>query len=258
MQDVVDLDRFNDRLEVYDTCPWGSVQLGTVELSLVWDILGLTDVYIDALDPSCAALPQPTERARCRETRRQREWQGYLNRQLADDPENGRKVLRIAFSTSLQDPAIAWLGLYNTKAWYGTAQRCDPVQANGVAVNFDSSQGGTYWQPRITIEQKGASTLRRAGTAPAEYIPVGEYLNMQGQNADTMFGAKAVLSSNRNGLFIAADPDPGVMWNNGLLGRSVTASNWSLEVKDVGVREALDWSKLADIMITIDVIGSTQ
>jgi len=258
MQDVTDLDRFNDKLDLYDTCPWGSVQSSTVEFSLVWDIQGLTDALIDRLEPACATRPTPAERSECRAVRRAREWQGYVTQHLSADTETGRQLLRIPFATSLRDPAIAWMGLYNLKAWYGSAPSpCDPVSTNGVAVNFDHSQGGTQWKPQVTIEQKGATTLRRSGGAEVEYIPVGEYLNMQGQNPDSMFAAKAVLSDRRSGLFVGEAPDPSLMWNNGLKGRSVAASNWTIEVKDVG-REPIDWSKLSDIKIYIDVIGSTQ
>ncbi len=258
IQDVTDLDRFNDKLDLLDSCPWGSIQPATVELSLVWDILRLTDTVIDRLEPRCAALPSPGERANCRQLRRWQEWQGYLGQHLSVDPETGRQLLRIGFSTSLRDPAIDWMGLYNAKAWYGAAPSpCDGVSTNGVAVNFNSGQYGTLWRPRVTIEQKGATTLGSSDGTVAEYIPVGEYLNMLGQNPDSMFGAKALLSDRRSGLFIGEEPDPGLMWSNGLKGRSVAASNWSIEVKDVG-REAIDWSKLHDIVIFIDVIGSTQ
>lgn len=262
MQDVTDLDRFNDNLEDFGTCPWGSIQSGTVEISMIWDHLGLTNPVVDART-DCGSRASETERNSCRREWRQTEWQRFVSEHRSADPVTGRQRLRIPFSTSLGDDAIAWMGLQNLKAWdRSTPVGCGPVGSNGLAVLFKINQSGNGWQPKVTLTQAGATSLLRAdrinGDTVYEYVPVGRYLNMQGTNTDEMYRTTAVLTDDRNGLFVGPAVDPSKTWSNGLKGRSPAASNWVLEVQDVGRRDVIDWTRLEDIEIHIDVIGSSR
>lgn len=109
----------------------------------------------------------------------------------------------------------------------------------------------------MIIEQSGSNTFLTPDEEIVEYTPVGLFLNMTGQNTDAMFRSRALLSDSRTGLFIGEVPNEGVSWSNGLKGRGIASPNWTIEVKDMG-REPIQWDRLHDIVLSIDVIGATQ
>lgn len=245
IQDVGELQKFLAKLDRFDTCGYGLRQKVRLPVSLAKDIVGLTDAY---LNPNGTLSPSQVEEARARE------WQGYLYRNLQTDPVSGKEYLRLTFSTSLANPWMAERGLYNMKIWYGVAAPpCDPVFTGGVAIHLDSQQTGS-WQPYVTLSQEGATTLLDRDRKVLEYQPVNEYLNLVGAAADEMFSAKAVFDTD-SGLYTDERPPNGTLWNNGLKGRSLAASNWVLEVRYLGSTK-IAWKDIADISIHFDVLGT--
>ena len=256
MQDIADLIRFNSNLEDYQPCPWDASSGDTVVIDLAINIFGLTDDVIDGYDPGCKSRPTATQRKLCRDDVRKMKVQGELNKYLLPDPDENwwdRSILVIPFSTSLGDRNMT--SLYNAKAWYNTTENNCEAKSNGLAVRFKHVQGAEDWEPEIVIEQRGTTMLRRPDETIAEYVPVGTYLNMVGENDDTMYRSRALVVPGR-GLFYEA-PYRSEMWSRGLKGRSVAAPNWTIEIRDRGY-DPIDWSKFEGLEIHIDVIGSTQ
>lgn len=245
IQDVGELEEFLAKLDRFDTCGYGALQKARLRMSFAQDVAGFTDAY---LNPNGTLNPAQIAAAR------RREWQGYLLRHLGIDLVTGRETLRIPFSTTLSDPWIAERGLYNMKIWYGTASPpCDPIFTGGVAVYLSGSDIGT-WRPYAKLRQAGHSTFLDKHQAVLEYRPVNEYLNLLGEARDEMFAATAVFDED-SGLYTEDEPPSGVLWNNGFKGRSVSASNWTLELTYLGSTK-IDWSQIEDIVLHLDVLGT--
>jgi hypothetical protein len=210
-----------------------------VKISLAYDILGLTNKYLNP-----AGTLTTAEVTALRKQKVQNFLSGKVN--------TSANSLNYEFSTSLNDYYISKLNKYNMKIWWGTASPpCDPVQAGGVAVNLVTTQASGLIGPYVTLSQRGHSTYYDKAKNILEYIPVSEYLNMQSSGIDS--------SITTTGSFyptINLPPQAGGLWDPSFKGRSVAASNWQMLIEDIGY-ELIDWTKVSDIELYFDTIAST-
>ena len=237
VQTVEDLTTFLNKLTAYDSCSWGSVSRTTVALSLAKDILGFTDKY---LNPNSALASADVAKLRYQKV------QEYLSKHVSRSDNS----LSYPFSTALNNNTISKFNKYNLKIWYGVASPpCDPVPTKGVAVKFVTSQTASI-TPYVNLTQKGHSTYLNKSREILSYIPVSEYLNLLSASIED-----TLATTGRFNAYVNREPDTDSLWDPSFKGRSVAASNWEMQITDIG-ENAIDWSKVTDIVLYLDTMGS--
>jgi hypothetical protein len=259
-------------------CEYGQIAGDQLRYSLAEDILGLTNDYLDKIiDPN--GVMSEAQKVPLRQPLREKEVQAFLSQKVVD-VDSGPKVvnlLRFNFATSVFDakqtinPVTGtWEYRSNVKLWYGMAQnpKCDPITARGIAVKVDSKQISMY-APQITLTQKGHSTFLDRKGQIVEYSPVSQYFNLAFDDPistvnadDPLFSKSATWPGLR-----PPDSDPNSssqpwIWTNVFTNRSFASSDWEMVVMDhpsPGIpTQPIDWSKVKDIMLYMDVLVSTK
>lgn len=239
VQTAEDIDRILNNLSAFDSCSWGSVSRTPVKISLAYDILGLTNKYLNPTGTLTTTEVSALRKQKVRDF-------------IAGKVNKSTNSLTYEFSTSLNDFYISKLNKFNMKIWWGTASPpCDPVQAGGVAVNLITSQVSGLIGPYVTLSQRGHSTYYDKDKNILEYIPVSEYLNMQNIGNDSSVTTTGSFFSSIN-----TAPVSGTLWDPSFKGRSVASSNWQMTIEDIGY-ELIDWTLINDIELYIDTIAST-
>lgn len=239
VQTMHDLDEFQQKLNNYDTCSWGSVSPRLYKVSLAQDILGYTDTYLEGLGAVTTVQKNQL---------RYQKLQEFLNGHIDPDWND----VSFPFSISLNDEVISRYRKYNMKIWWGSVlPPCDPIEAKGVTVMISTNQAA-YLEPYVTLKLSGSQSFLNSSGEIMDYVPVSNYLNMQSISTDS-----SVVTVGSFDAFINTDPDTVSMheWTNSFKGRSLASSNWEILIEDFSYPADIDWSKVTDITFYFDTMA---
>lgn len=246
-QTTSDLEAFLLKLNALGTtqCPWGTFDPQYQVISLAYHILGLTDRYLDP-DGDGQATPGKSIAQARREA-----VQGFIIANV-----NAAGHLHFPFTIAENASFLASSHQYNLKLWSGPApSSCDPLVTPvlGTAINIISTQSGNF-KPKMRLRQTGHSSLRNGFGEVVSYIPISNFHFLFEGGGDFVPYKEAEFVAYTN----ATDPrtQSGGAWTGGFKGRSISASNWEVELFDWNVvYPATDLSKITDIQIHMDTIG---
>uniref|UniRef100_UPI0025EB39EC hypothetical protein n=1 Tax=uncultured Thiodictyon sp. TaxID=1846217 RepID=UPI0025EB39EC len=246
-QTTSDLETFLLKLNALGTtqCPWGTFDPQYPVISLAYDILGLTDRYLDP-DGDGQATPGKSIAQARREA-----VQAFIIANV-----NAAGHLHFPFTISENASFFAGSRQYNLKLWSGPAPSfCEPLVTPvlGTAINVISTQS-TNFRPKVRLRQTGHSSLRNGFGEVVSYIPISNFHFLFEGGGDFVPYKEAEFVAYTN----ATDPrtQSGGTWTGGFKGRSISASNWEVELFDSRVMyPATDLSKITDIQIHMDAIG---
>ncbi len=244
-----DMEDFLLNLNAFATtkCPWGTFDPQYPALSLAYDILGLWDEYLDPDGDGLAEGGKSIKQARREAV------QSFVGEHLNEEGN-----LEFAFTISEDASLFAGSQRYNQKLWSGSAPSgCDALVTPviGTTINLLTTQSAKI-KPKIRLRQSGHSSLRDAFGDVVEYIPVGDF-HFLFQGGDQYLPFK---EAEFNAFVNADDPrtESGGTWTGAFKGRSVSSSDWNLELFDGRVVPPvveIDLSKIEDIQVHLDTIG---
>jgi hypothetical protein len=214
-------------------------------ISLAYHILGLTDRYLDPDGDGQTADGKPISQARREAV------QAFIN-----DHVNAQGELQFPFTVAENASFLASSRQYNLKLWSGPApSSCDPLVTPvlGTAINVISTQSSNF-KPKVRLRQTGHSSLRNSSGGVTVYIPISNFHFLFEGGGDFVPYKEAEFVAYTN----AIDPrtQSGGSWTGGFKGRSISSSNWELELFDWNlIYPATDLSKITDLQIHLDTIG---